>query len=626
MSSPTNAPAQPTWNGSSEQQTLAERAFHVMMLQSAFFPENVPVRQTVANLAAFIASQDGVDASALEASIIAALEANSQIFRRIDEGEHVVYATTRLGYYTEPQIDTRHSFAKRLHEPENPLPIDDLSVVITRTRPALTTIEPVFISDYWQQRSPTTGEEGEIINPVTPALASTNDDVDVDETFEEAVAPVEVAPATVAPTIVVEKPAPAVVANSTSLVLPNGEALDFAQSVEAILADHSSTIQAALSQAIDNDPLRRIVAFGDEYFAEENIPTLSKGDLRRIREYIVEQGEPMPDTSILSDVYYRNPRDNDYVTFRFALNYRLNREKDFEFVGVQGARLWSAKGLPAVGTKRLKTSELGQFYSFLEETPQFDDSLSQTSADDIKQNRQLSRFLSFFEWEYGVLPYDAALKALLPQPLLPEQRTAILRIESPQHYSFYLAELRYPTANRGGWLHGLEDFFKEHLVPGALITLSATDDPSVWTLQYEETSGAEVKLLQQDDKKGRYAFVKHNFYCDADNDLIASQERLPRLKNMKVLTSGERRRLATTAGYVLEQVGQPRPGDRAGFELSIDDLFLGVNVQRPATRSYLLGELAEEQDFLVEEAAVIYFPPPEDETSVETKNFDADDE
>jgi len=164
------------------------------------------------------------------------------------------------------------------------------------------------------------------------------------------------------------------------------------------------------------------------------------------------------------------------------------------------------------------------------------------------------------------------------------------------------------------------------LVPGALITLSATDDPSVWTLQYEETSGADVKLLQQDDKKGRYAFVKHTFYCDADNDLIASQERLPRLKNMKVLTPGERRRLATTAGYVLEQVGQPRPGDRAGFELSIDDLFLGVNVQRPATRSYLLGELAEEQDFFIEETAVIYFPPPEDETSVENKNFVEDDE
>ncbi|GAA5529838.1 hypothetical protein [Herpetosiphon gulosus] len=623
MSNPTNAPAQPTWSGSSEQQTLAERAFNVMMLQSAFFPENVPVRQTVANLAAFIASQDGVDASALESTISAALEANSQIFRRIDDGERVVYATTRLGYYTEPQIDTRHTFAKRLHEPENPLPIDDLSVVITRTRPALTTIEPVFISDYWQQRSPTTGEEGEIIN-VAPISSSS--DAELDEAFEDDVEPVAVAPVAVAPAAVVEAPTPVVAANSTTLVLPGGAALDFAQSVENILAVHGSTIQAALSTAIDNDPLRRIVAFGDEYFAEENIPTLSKGDLRRIREYIVEQGEPMPDTSILSDVYYRNPRDNDYVTFRFALNYRLNREKDFEFVGVQGARLWSAKGLPAVGTKRLKTSELGQFYSFLEETPQFDDSLKQTSPDDIKQNRQLSRFLSFFEWEYGVLPYDAAMKALLPQPLLPEQRTAILRIESPQHYSFYLAELRYPTANRGGWLHGLEDFFKEHLVPGALITLSATDDPSVWTLQYEETSGADVKLLQQDDKKGRYAFVKHTFYCDADNDLIASQDRLPRLKNMKVLTPGERRRLATTAGYVLEQVGQPRPGDRAGFELSIDDLFLGVNVQRPATRSYLLGELAEEQDFLVEEAAVIYFPPPEDETSVENKNFDQDDE
>jgi hypothetical protein len=601
------------WAGTASQQKLAARVFEAIRLQGSFFPANVPIRQTLANLASYIATQDKADEAAVASQIDAALKANSAVFRREEDGDTVTYATTRLGYYTEPVIDDKHSFAQRLHEPENPLPIDDLNVIITRTRPALTTVEPVYISDYWQQRSPV-GPSGAPAQPVQPA-ATQGIPAAQPEIQPEPTPNVVAEPVVAEPVVVPVAPArPAPVA-STVMTLHDDVTIDLAQPVETILEQHGAQLQQAIADAIHNDPLRRIVSFGAEFYPEDNIATLSKGDLRRIREYIVEQGEPMPDTSILSDVYYKNPREADYNAFRFALNYRLNREKDFEFVGVEGARLWSAKGLPTVGTKRLKTSELGQFYAFLEESPSYDDSLSQISADDLKQTRQISRFLTFFEWEYGALPYDAAMKALLPKPLLPEQRTAVLRIESPQHYTFYLAELRYPTANRGGWLHGLEEFFKEHLVPGALITLAATEDPSVWTLAYEETAGKEAKLLQQDDKKNRYSFVKHTFYCDVDDDLVTSQERLTRLKNMKVLPSGERRRIVSTAGYVLEQVGQPRPGDASGFQLELEDLFLGVNVQRPATRAYLRESLAGEEDFLIEDNTFIYFPPPEEENA-----------
>ena len=609
----TVAPATMNWNGTAEQKKMAARIFSTMMQQSAFFPMNAPIRQTRENLAAYFAAQDKADEATLIKQLDAAVKANETVFKREDADNTVIYATTRLGYYTQPHVDTAHSFAQRLHEPENPLPIDDLNVIITRTRPALTTVEPVYISDYWQQRSPVVG--GGTAAPVAaapPAALPTSVTPVADDVQPLAIEDVAIEPAAVvaAP----ERPIPArAAAGSTVITLDDGTTIDLVQPVDAILAQYSGKLQRTIADAIHNDPLRRIVSFGQEFYPEDVVTTLSKGDLRRIREYVVEQGEPMPDTSVLSDVYYKNPRENDYAAFRFALNYRLNREKDFEFVGVEGARLWSAKGLPTVGTKRLKTSELGQFYAFLEENPAYDDSLNQLSVDELKATRQLSRFLTFFEWEYGALPYDAAMKALLPQALLPDQRTAVLRIESPQHYTFYLAELRYPTANRGGWLHGLEGFFKEHLVPGALITLAATDDPSVWTLSYEETAGKEVKLLQQDDKKSRFAFVKHTFYCDVDDDLVTSQERLTRLKNMKLLPSGERRRIEATAGYVLEQVGQPRPGETPGFQLGIEDLFMAANVQRPATRAYLRAALAHVDDFVIEDDTFVYFPTPEEE-------------
>src|SRR4029079_13549319 len=89
------------------------------------------------------------------------------------------------------------------------------------------------------------------------------------------------------------------------------------------------------------------------------VANFGKNDLRRIRDYLTEVGEPTLDTQIIADVFYHNPRQADYEPFRFALNYRLNREKDFEFVGVTGARLWSTKGLPVIGGKRIKGSEMG---------------------------------------------------------------------------------------------------------------------------------------------------------------------------------------------------------------------------------------------------------------------------
>ena len=53
-------------------------------------------------------------------------------------------------------------------------------------------------------------------------------------------------------------------------------------------------------------------------------------------------------------------------------------------------------------------------------------------------------------------------------PVTPNQRTTVLTFECPQVYTTYLVELRYPTPNRGGFIVGLDDFYNENLVPGAL--------------------------------------------------------------------------------------------------------------------------------------------------------------
>ena len=54
----------------------------------------------------------------------------------------------------------------------------------------------------------------------------------------------------------------------------------------------------------------------------------------------------------------------------------------------------------------------------------------------------MDRVLTFYEYQLGLLPYDQEMAELLPAPLVPNQRSAVLTFECPQSYTTYLVELR----------------------------------------------------------------------------------------------------------------------------------------------------------------------------------------
>jgi hypothetical protein len=616
----------PNFTGNAEQKALAAQVFQLMSSQGAFFASDSPIKQTLANLADFIAVQRKADRAKVVQEIDAALSKNHAVFAREEREDDVIYVISRLGVY-RPRVDENtHMFKHRLYEPENPLPVDDISVVVTTTRPALTTVEPVFISDYWQQQaglSPVALGEDE-----QEEVVELQDAVEVAPVVEEPLAAAEEIVEAVAP--VVEKPVPASTGiQNTLITLSNGVQIDLRRPVADLIGQYGPTLLAQFRAALDNDPLRRIVTFGTDAFPEGAVESFGKNDLRRIRDYLIETGEPMLDSQIIADIFYHNPRQNDYETFRFALDYRLSREKDFEFVGVDGARLWSTKGMPPIGTKRVKASEMGQLTGYLEEG--FDDSTAEQSVDSIRSSGTLSHILTFFEWEYGVLPYTKALAALLPAPLLPDQRTAVLRFESPQHYSSTLAELRFPTGNRGGWLQGLEEFFHEHLVPGALITLSRTAEPHIFTLTYEEQPETTDRLLILDEKKNKLAFANVSYYSVVDEDMLVNQQQYGRLRNLKSLPMSDRRKADATLEHVFETVGEP-VGTRSEprYEATLGQLYVALNVLRPVSREYLAHLLGEGIEFERDGDRWSYTPPPveidETEEQQDEDLYDEDEE
>jgi hypothetical protein len=631
----------PTFNGNADQRALAEQIFQIMAAQGRFYAADAPIRQTLANLTDFFATQRKAESVGVAQEIDAALRANEAVFAREEQDGEVFYVTARTGAYRPRHTDNKHMFRQRLHEPENPLPVDDISVVVTTTRPALTTIEPVFISDYWQQQAgltpvyPTDGQDGDIAvaaeETLAPAVEAEEQQIELAPADVATVAPapqpaVTPAPQPVAPATPAA-PQPAVPIN-TVITLPNGLQVDLRRPVDELLTQYGNTLQNQLRQAIENDPLRRLVTFGNQAFPEAGVASFGKNDLRRIRDYLMETGEPLLDTQLIADIFYHNPRQADYEAFRFALNYRLSREKDFEFVGVEGARLWSARGLPLIGTKRVKANEMGNLTGYLEEG--FDDSLAEQNADAIRKNGTLSHVLTFFEWEYGILPLSRALAALLPPPMLHDQRTAVLRFDLPQHYTSTLVELRYPTGNRGGWVQGLEATFHDFLVHGALITLARTDDPHVFSMTYEEAPETTERVLVLDETKKtpKYAFANLTFTAAVDSDMLVSQAQYGRARNLKAFPMNERRKGLEMLEHVAETMGAP-VGTRAEprYRIGEQDLFVGLNALRPASREYLAHLLSDGERFEKdEESDRTWFFTPEPEDVVDDQAEEEDDD
>ncbi len=677
-----------SFQGSASEQGLAEEVYRLMTTQGSFFALDAPIKQTLANLTDFLASKYQRSHADIASQIDAALRANDTLFQRQEIESGVLYVTSRQGAYVPRSDADTHSFRQRLHEPDHPLPIDDISVVVSTSRPAITTVEPVFVSDYWQVQAgmapvnpvsvsidfghastvptmpvsagdvaaapklvvavpePVAAPERvvappePVVAPPEPVVAAPERVVATPEpvvatskptaapkptvetkpaTAPEPVAAPERVAATPEPVVVVQKPVTIRPDRNTVITLPEGLAIDLRRSVPEILAEYGAQLEKILADRLDQDPLRRIVSFGRSYYPEASVINLGKNDLRKIRDYILERNEPLPDTEIIADLYYHNPRQSDYEGFRFSLNYRLCREKDFEFVGVEGARLWSTKGLPPIGGKRVKAAEMGQITSYLAEG--YDNSLELQSAEAITKSGALNRLLTFFEWEYGVLPFDASIAALIPTPMLPDQRSAVLRFESPQHYTTYLVEVRYPTGNRGGWLQGLEEFFREHLVPGALITISRGSEPNQFTISYEEAAETSDRLLTLDEKKNKFAFANLTYYCAVDVDQVPSQSRFGRLKNLKSLPMGERRKSEIVLEHIFEVMGE-QAGTRSDprYTLSLGDLLLSYNVLRPGSRSLLESLLVNGESFSPDEqnpGKYVFIPAPREGGSEE---------
>jgi len=551
------------FRGRKEEQNIARQVFLLMMRQGAMYGLDAPIRQSLSALTDYFLERKLLRREREEAArlIEAALNKNNHIFARLEREGEVFYVTSRRGRpvveWSEPALPPR-----QLH------PTPEGSAVASRRR----AVRRPSLSPFWvraairQMQLPRAG-------PPAQAVLATAEQIAIAATRK--------------------------VEPATELRLEDGTAIDFRLQPEEIFARHGQAIGRVLRDALERD--FRVVSFGDAWYLEEELEHFSKSRLAEIRRYILEEETPLSDLAILEDLFLKKPSDPDYELWAFSLNARLLREKkEFEYVGVAGANLWAVKDLPAIGSRSIKAAEVGQDYAFLQE-----------EGEAAGRPEQLEHFLTFYEYRHGVLPYDAQARAFFPPPFLEEQRSAYLRFEIPQHYEAYAVELRYPMGNRGGWLWGLEEFFHSSLVPGALITITRTEEPNVFVLQYLATEAQERRLLTYDERRNRYTFEDTTFYCEVEESLLLSEERFPRLRNTAPLPPAVRRRPADVVAHAFTLVGRK---EGAGYRASLEELYPVVNIERPFSMEYLRRVLDLMDVFApTEEEGVYLYTPAEEE-------------
>lgn len=590
----------PEFTGTKDQKNRAARIYQLFRARGAFFSSNAPIKVAVDDLVDYLAEHDG-NAGDTADKIDKALTKNSHIFARIEDDGSVVFATTRAG--TPPPeptstFDAKHDLNARFTTPEPPRPKTQ------RRAEAATFEEGAGAEEQPQDELPFPPDSWQAAVAAALREAEGEDTAEVIMEDAQSETPAEPTPAFEVEDEVAESVDDA---EAEEMVVEEQPAPE-TEPTDLEVIDVPAATDEELAEAIHNDLGRQVevVRWGNQWMIEENVPRLSRGDLRRLQEFISDSESPLPDEDLVQDLRGVRPNSPEFETERFALNYRLSREvRDFEYVGTAGSGLWASTQMTPIGTEKRKASEIGQDYRFLLDY--------RRPSEDLEEGI-IEHVLTFYEYRYGVLPLDANVQTLMPEPAFADQRAARLTFESPQTSETVVAELRFPTSNRGGYIVGLEEFFETNLVPGALLTIEATDNETHFIIEYFQISRQDRKLLHLDEKKDKYVFRTTTYYCATQEDMMLTDNDYDELENKEPLEERVRRRPEQVVAATLERIGDQVTQDgEQSYRASFTDILAVANIERPISEQYLrdiltagtYSEFVSEND---EEDIFIYIP------------------
>ena len=94
---------------------------------------------------------------------------------------------------------------------------------------------------------------------------------------------------------------------------------------------------------------------------------------------------------------------------------------------------------------------------------------------------------------------------------------------------------RFPTGSRGGWIGGLEQFFEENLVPGAVLVIRQGDKSNHFTIEYEQSEEQNANVLFYDERRQKFVFRPIVFACEIIPEGLLTPDRYAKLNGQKRL-------------------------------------------------------------------------------------------
>lgn len=603
------AEGQPNFIGTADEQKVASAMFGLMLMQSRAFAADVPIRQSLRNFANFFVEQNLRTSQAEAAAVVeAAAKANGQVFFRHVADDEVWYYTCRKGVAVKPPSAAPTRYVPPVSIPSTPqAPVahkrEGGPVVITRT-----SVAPVGTAAGQVRTGPAlpgfeeagilrTIPRSALLKPDQETLEAAEEQLAISLPEEEPILVTDVVPAPV-------KAAPPMI--RPQMTTSEGTVIYMDATPEDILDAHGPLLQSLLSDALGADG--RFVSFGQEWLLADMVTSYTKADLRRAHDAVEDAADVLLDTTLLTDLYGKNPDDDDFERTRFSLNYALAREKRvFEFRGTSQERYWGLVGMASPRPSRtvLRSSEIGQDFKFLEdEAPRTDEGAG-----------RWIHALTFYEIENGLLPYSATAKIIFPKPMLKEQRVAQLEFHAPQLNLTVTAELHYPTGNRGGWVEGLEEIL-DNFVPGARVVVEGSDRDNLFLLTYRKSEPVELETVRYDDKKRRFGFATITVEYQVEEPMLVTRNRFKNLANALRLEENARRKGDQVIAFAFIKVGAKLASEeKPVYRANVNELLPLVNLEKPFSRASLVRFMTTHPHYQKDESSVeegTYLYKPED--------------
>jgi hypothetical protein len=159
-----------------------------------------------------------------------------------------------------------------------------------------------------------------------------------------------------------------------------------------------------------------------------------------------------------------------------------------------------------------------------------------------------------------------------------------------------------------------------------MITLERTEEPHIFTITYDETAGDTDRILTLDEKKNKFGFADRDFYCAVDENLLLSQQKFGRLKNLKALPTNDRRKADLVLQHVFEVMGD-KTGTRNEpvYQADLDTLYVAYTVLRPASRPFIKALLENNESYVADESVPEIYTYQPEQVSGEDNEEEADE-